>query len=286
MSMPNIVNVDQAAAWDGPQGDVWVEREESLNASLVPHTNALLAAAAVRHGDRVLDVGCGTGATTRLCARRAADGDVVGVDLSSAMLRRARERAVSEGVRNVAFEQGDAQVHPFPPERFDLVVSRFGVMFFADPVAAFANLLRATAPGGRFAAVVWQAVERNDWIALPRAALALGGDAPPIVNDVPGPMGLADADRTRGILTAAGWSDVQHDEAVLPYEYGPDVVAAVAHARNVGMVRALLDGLDAERTEQAVDALRAVMAEHATTDGVRLDSRAWIIRAARPAAGG
>lgn len=283
--MPEIVNVDQAAAWDGPQGDVWVEREETLNASLVPHTDVLLDAAEVRPADRVLDVGCGTGATTRACARRTPDGDVLGVDLSSAMLRRARERAEDDGMQNVSFEQGDAQVHPFPPERFDLVVSRFGIMFFADPVAAFANLRSATAPGGRLAAVVWQGVERNDWIALPRTALALGRDLPPIPSDAPGPMGLADADRTHRLLTDAGWSDVHLDDESVPYTFGPDVESAVEHASNVGMLRALLEGLDREHTAQAVDALRAVMAEHATGDGVRLDSRVWVIRATQHAAG-
>src|SRR5262249_10746266 len=159
----------------------------ALNASLVPHTAALLASADPRAADRVLDVGCGTGATTRACAHRATDGDVVGVDLSSAMLRRARERAVAEDLHNVTFEQGDAPVHAFAQERFDLVVSRFGVMFFGDPVAAFANLHRATVPGGRFAAVVWRSVEHNDWVALPRAALALGREVPPVASDVPGP---------------------------------------------------------------------------------------------------
>ena len=279
--MPEIANLDQAAAWDGPQGDLWVEREDALNASLVPHAEALLAVADVGRADHVLDVGCGTGAVSRACARRAPDGDVLGVDLSNAMLGRARERAMADGVPNVTFERGDAQVHAFGEARFDLVVSRFGVMFFDDPIAAFANLRRATAPGGRFAAVVWQGVERNEWIALPRAALALGGEVPPIAPDVPGPMGLADADRTRTLLTAAGWSDVQLDDVAVPYVFGPDVESAVAHARNVGMVRALLEGLDDERAEQAIDALRTVMAEHMTTDGVRLDSRAWIVRALR-----
>jgi SAM-dependent methyltransferase len=284
--MAKIANVEQAAAWDGPQGDVWVEREDTLNASLAPHTEALLAAADVRGADRVLDVGCGTGATTRACARRATDGHVMGVDLSGAMLQRARERAASERVRNVAFEQGDAQVHRFPPERFDLVLSRFGVMFFDDPVAAFANLRRATVAGGRFVAVVWQSVERNPWIALPRAALALGGEAPPIPTDRPGPMGLAHADRTRALLTAAGWSDVELDDVAAPYEFGPDVESAVAHVRNIGMVRSLLDGLDAACAERGIDALRALMAEHATDDGVRLGSRAWVIHAARRSSDG
>ncbi len=279
--MPEIVNVEQAAAWDGPQGDVWVAREDALNASLVAHTEVLLGAADVRATDRVLDVGCGTGQTTRACARRAVGGDVVGVDLSSAMLQRARERAEADGLHNVVFEQGDAQVHPFPVERFDLVMSRFGVMFFADPVTAFANLHRATAPGGRLAAVVWQPVERNDWIALPRAALALGRELPSIPTDAPGPMGLADPDRTCRILADAGWSDVHLDDVAVPYRYGADVESATTHARDVGMLRALLEGLDDRQTEQAVDALRAVMAEHDSHHGVRLDSRIWVVRAVR-----
>ena len=278
--MPEIANTEQAAAWDGPQGDVWVEREDALNAALGAHTKTLLAAAHVRKADHVLDVGCGTGEITRACARRTLDGDVVGVDLSSAMLQRARERAEVEGLRNVAFEQGDAQVY-VPNGRFDLVLSRFGVMFFADPVAAFANLHRATAPGGRIAAVVWQSGERNEWISLPRSALALGRELLPIPTDAPGPMGLADADRTRGILVAAGWSDVQLDDTAVPYVYGPDLETAVAHARGVGMLRALFDDLDAAQTDQAVDALRVVMAEHMTDDGVCFDSRAWVIRAVR-----
>jgi SAM-dependent methyltransferase len=280
-STMQIVNVEQAAAWDGPQGDIWVAREEALNAALVAHTDVLFDAADVRASDRVLDVGCGTGHTTRECARRAVDGDALGVDLSSAMLERARERAAADGLRNVTFEQGDAQVHGFPDAGFDLVLSRFGVMFFADPGAAFANLARAAASGGRFMAIVWQAVERNPWVGLPRAALALGRELPPLPPDAPGPMGLANADRTRRILADAGWSDVELDDVVVPYRFGADVDSATTHAREVGMMRAVLEGLDDDETARAIDALHAVMAEHATPAGVVLDSRVWVVRAVR-----
>jgi SAM-dependent methyltransferase len=279
--MPEIVNVEQAASWDGPSGAAWVAREQFQNAALAAHTELLMAAASVQPSDHVLDVGCGTGDTTRTCARLAADGDAHGVDLSTAMLARVRERAAAEGVTNVTFEQADAQVHPFPDARFDLVLSRFGVMFFADPVAAFGNLARAAAPGGRFVAVVWQAVERNEWIALPRAALALGRELPPIPTDAPGPLGLADPDRVRRVLTDAGWTDVQLDDVAVPYRFGPDVESATVHARDVGFFRALFDGLDDDQTSRAVDALRAVMAEHDSPDGVRLDSRTWVVRAVR-----
>src|SRR5262245_29446502 len=128
--MPEMVNVEQAAAWDGPQGDGWVAREELQNAALAAHTERLCEVAAVPSTDRVLDVGCGTGDTTRECARRAVDGHALGVDLSRAMLERARERAAEAGIANVEFAQADAQVQPFAPDAHDLVLSRFGVMFF------------------------------------------------------------------------------------------------------------------------------------------------------------
>jgi hypothetical protein len=130
-------------------------------------------------------------------------------------------------------------------------------------------------------AIVWQAVERNPWVALPRAALALGRELPPLPPDAPGPMGLADAARTRRIFGDAGWSDVELDDVAVPYRFGDDVESATEHAREVGFMRALLDGLDADETARAVDALRSVMAEHATPEGVVLDSRVWVVRAVR-----
>ena len=279
--MSEIVNVDQAAAWDGPSGDAWVAREEFQNAALAAHTDAMLAAAALQPTDHVLDVGCGTGDTTRAAARLAIDGDALGVDLSRAMLDRARERAAADGLANVTFEQADAQVHQFGDARFDVVISRFGVMFFADPVAAFANLARATAPGGRLAVVTWQSYARNEWVSVPRTALAIGRQLPPIPEDVPGPFGLADADRVRRILGDAGWSDVQLDDEQVSYDYGAEPAAAAQHASEIGVLRMLLDDLDDAQTTRARDALTTAMTEHATTEGVRLDSRIWVARAVR-----
>ncbi len=192
-----------------------------------------------------------------------------------------RERAAAEGLTNVAFEQADAQVHPFGDARFDVVVSRFGVMFFADPVAAFANLAQATAPGGRFAAVVWQPYARSEWVSVARNALAIGRDLPPIPEDVPGPFGLADGDRTRRILTDAGWSHVELDDVQVPYDYGAAPETAAQHASEIGVLRALLDGLDEEAQARAMSALTDAMREHATPAGVRLDSRIWVVRAFR-----
>ena len=279
--MPNIVNVDQAAAWDGPSGAAWVAREQFQNAALAAHTDALFAAADVQSGDHVLDVGCGTGDTTRRAARLAADGDARGVDLSTGMLARARERAAAEGLTNVTFHHADAQVETFDDARFGVVVSRFGVMFFADPVAAFANLARATRPGGRLAVVTWQPPSGNDWVELPRAALAIGRELAPLAEDEPGPFGLADPDRFRRILRDAGWSDVHLDDVRVPYDYGPEPEGAARHAAEIGVLRSLLDGLDDAQVARAMDALTDVMSEHATSEGVRLDSRIWVARAVR-----
>jgi SAM-dependent methyltransferase len=278
--MPEIVNTEQAAAWDGPSGAAWVAREEFQNAALAAHTDALFAAADVQATDHVLDVGCGTGDTTRAAARRAVDGDALGVDLSTEMLARARERAAEEGLTNVAFAQADAQVEPFLDDRFDVVISRFGVMFFADPVAAFANLRRATVPGGGLALAVWQPFAGNEWVEVPRAALALGRDLPPIPEDVPGPFGLADPDRVRRILGDAGWSAVELDDVSVPYDYGVELATAAQHASEIGVFRVLFDGLDEAQTARAMDALTATMAAHVTREGrVELDSKIWVIRA-------
>jgi SAM-dependent methyltransferase len=276
-----VANVEMAAAWDGPEGDSWVAREEHMNHSLSVHTGHLLAAAAVGSSEHVLDVGCGCGETTREFARRAADGDALGIDLSNAMLARARQRAEEEGVGNVTFQQADAQVFPFPVERFDLVTSRFGAMFFGDPVAAFTNLARATKPGGRAVLMVWQELARNEWLSAVRAALAVGRTLPETPPDIPGPFGLARPEHARAVLGAAGFSAVRIDELDAKFWFGVDAEDAFAFAKQIGPVRGLLQDLDAEQTAAALDALRATLAEHDTGDGVWFDSRAWVINAVR-----
>jgi len=279
--VPEIVNVEQAAAWDGPSGEAWVQREEVQNAALRGHSDRLLEVAHVDRADHVLDIGCGTGETTRACAHRAVDGHVVGADLSTVMLDRARERASAEGLTNIEFVRADAQVHPFPAARADVVVSRFGVMFFADPVAAFANLHRAMAGGGRLVAVVWQEFERNDWIRVPWDALALGRPLSTPASGGVGPFGLADPEQVRAVLGAAGFARVELEDLAVPYRYGYDLERAVALARDIGVLRPLLAGLDADDEARALGALRDAIAEHETDDGVVLDSRAWIVSAFR-----
>jgi SAM-dependent methyltransferase len=279
--MPEIVNEEMIAAWDGAQGDEWVAREDQMNAALSAHTERLLAAASVGRDEHVLDIGCGTGETTRACAELAVDGRALGVDLSTAMLARARQQAADANLANVDFERADAQVHPFERGWADLVVSRFGVMFFDDPVAAFVNISHSMKPGARLALVVWQELPRNEWITVPRDALAMGRDLALPVAGAPGPFGLADREQARTILERAGFGQVVFDDVGVSFSLGADADEAFDIAQGIGIVKGLLDGLEGEQLARALDALRAALAAHDTGSGVALDSRIWVISAVR-----
>jgi SAM-dependent methyltransferase len=250
------------------------------DAELQLHDEVLRRACSIRAGDRVLDIGCGSGRTTRDAARSAGEGSALGVDVSASMIERARELAKAESVHNVAFEQGDAQVHRFPEGGFDLVISRFGTMFFDDPFAAFANIAVALRPAGRLVMMVWQEHEHNEWsVAIERA---LGAEGSPD----PGPEGrepfsLADQDTVEAILGAAGFGAATFTDVHQPVYYGPDVAAALEWVGGFSSTRASLKRLDAAAAERALERLGEALAAHASERGVWLDSRAWIIEARR-----
>jgi RimJ/RimL family protein N-acetyltransferase/trans-aconitate methyltransferase len=263
--------------------DQWRSRVARVDydAELQLHDEVLRRAYHIRAGDRVLDIGCGTGRTTRDAARSAGEGSALGVDVSASMIERARELAREERLHNVAFEQGDAQVHRFPEAGFDLAISRFGTMFFDDPVAAFANIAVALRSAGRLVMMVWQEHENNEWsVAIERA---LGAEGPPV--PAPGAQeafSLADQDTVEAILGAAGFAEAAFTDVHQPVYYGPDVAAAVEWVGGFSSTRQLLTRLDAAATERALERLRAVLAAHAGERGVWLDSRAWIVEARRP----
>lgn len=238
-------------------------------AELTRYTPAMHRAWAVRPGDRILDVGCGTGETTHAAARLAGDGEAVGVDIAAAALDRAAPG------RNVTFHHGDAQTYPFPPAHFDLVISRFGTMFFDDPVAAFTNIGRALRPGGRLAMLVWQAREHNEWDVTIRAAL----DAPPAGR--PDPFSLADPVVVDDVLHAAGFTGVDLKDVHEPVYYGPDVTAALAWVQRFTCTNEALRRLDQPAAERALDRLRQLFEEHRHADGIWFDARAWMVTAAR-----
>jgi SAM-dependent methyltransferase len=244
------------------------------------HRPLFNARAAITATDAVLDVGCGNGESACDAARAATDGTVLGVDLSAAMVRRARERAAAAGLTNVTFEQGDAQVYPFRPQGFDVVISRAGAMFFGDRAVAFANLARALRPGGRLVLLVWQALHRNDWITAIGNSLA--GDIPAPPPDAPGPFALADPELVTPTLTGAGFAGVEFEPVDVPVHLGADADDATAFAAGTGMGRGLLGRLGESERQRALARLRAAMAEHATPSGVRIGSSAWLITARVP----
>jgi SAM-dependent methyltransferase len=201
-------NRDQLRAWDGDEGAYWTEHADYFDRAVAAYHERLLTDAAIDDTDRVLDIGCGTGQTTRDAARAAASGSALGVDLSARMLDHARRRAADEGVANASFEQVDAQIHPFPPESFDIAISRTGAMFFGDLNAAFTNIGRSLVPGGRLAIIAWQPPAANEWIRQISGALAAVRDMPAPPAEAPGPFALSDPDRVRTILTRSGFRDI------------------------------------------------------------------------------
>jgi SAM-dependent methyltransferase len=250
----------------------------SYDAELRRHNEVLRRACGVRPHDHVLDIGCGAGQTTRQAARAAPAGGALGVDVSAPAIEQARELARAAGLDNVTFEHADAQDHRFPQERFDLAISRFGTMFFDDPVAAFANIGRALRPAGRLAIMVWQAGERNEWDVAIRRSLA-GPEGP--VAAGPDPFSLADPPTVKQILGAAGFTDIAFTEVDEPVYYGPDVTAALDWVRGFTCTSEVLTRLGPTAEARALRRLREALSAHLSDDGVWFDSRAWIITAHR-----
>jgi len=272
-------NRDQLGAWDGEEGAYWAAHADYFDRAMAGYGARFMEAAAIGAGERVLDIGCGTGQTTRDAARAAAAGSALGVDLSAAMLQVATRRAAEERVANARFAQTDAQIHPFEPAGFDVAISRTGAMFFADLGAAFANIARAVRPGGRLVLLTWQPLVGNEWIRDLSGALAAGRDLPMPPADAPGPFSLADPDRVQALLTGAGFTGVELEAAAAGMWFGAD--ADDAHRFVLGLMGWMLQGLDSDGHTRALAGLRESTASHQTAEGVIYGSAAWIIRAAR-----
>lgn len=270
-------------AWDGDEGAYWAANADRFERGGTPYRARLLDAAAPAPGERVLEIGCGAGRLARECARAVGPGGrVVGADLSAAMLTVARARATDEGLDNVDFVQADAQVHDFGRgEPFDAVISQFGVMFFADPVAAFANIARAVRPGGRLLVMVWQDLAHNDWALTMRTVLGAGRQLPEPPPGGPGPFSWADPETAERVLDAGGWHDRTIEAVAGDFNVGPDVDEAFAFIRGMGITTSLLADLDEPTKERTLGELRAVLAEHVTPAGVVFASAAWLVSARR-----
>lgn len=248
------------------------------DAELRLYHEVLHSACGVRAQDHVLDIGCGHGLTTRDAARQAVVGSALGVDQSASAVERARRLARAQGLRNIAFECADAQTYPFPDGRFDLAISRCGVMFFRDPVAAFANIGRALRSDGRLVMMIWQAREHNEWAMAIADALAASAPADPGAAD---PFSLGDPRTVTATLRAAGFVDVTFTDVRRPVYYGPDIDAALAWVRGFTDVAQALDGMEPPAAEQAVGRLRDMLAGHLSAESVWLGSSAWIVAARR-----
>jgi SAM-dependent methyltransferase len=276
-----IANVDMARAWDGPDGDDWTDHADRYEASGRWIWARFEQDVPIGPADDVLDVGCGTGKSTLAAARRAQEGAVLGVDLSSRMLERARARAAAERVTNVTFLQADAQVEPFTPASRDLLISSYGAMFFADPVAAFSNLATALRRGGRLAFLTWRRFEENEWLSAIRRIAAQDRELPNPPVGVPGPFGLADRDEVVAILDAAGYRDVEIAPRDEPIYLGADADGAWEFVRVMGIVTGLTAELDDASRADVFAQLRALVDEHAGPDGVALGAASWLVTAAR-----
>jgi SAM-dependent methyltransferase len=272
-------NAEAAKGWNGPTGDFWTDHADLFDAGVARYLEPFLAAAAIGPDAHVLDVGCGVGQTTREAARRASAGSATGVDLSARMLDLARRRAEQEGLTNVEFLQADAQVADLGEARYDRVLSRSGVMFFGDPVAAFTNLARALRPGGRMVLLVWQPPAENVWFGEFRDAVAVGRELPALPADGPHPFSMSDPERVRTLLTTAGLREPEIVGVREPMFFGPD--AATAEMMVLGIVGGFLDDLDDAGKAAGVAAVRATVRAHLGPDGVTYPAAMWLVTAER-----
>jgi SAM-dependent methyltransferase len=282
--MTATANLSAFETWNGDSGRRWVATADQHDAILAPAADALLAAARLSEGDRVLDIGCGCGATTLMAAGSIGDaGSVVGVDISGPMLDLARQRAAEAGISNAAFVHADAQTHAFEMGSVDLVISRFGTMFFANPDAAFANIATALRPAGRLCLATWQPLVANEWLIAPGAVLLNHTDLPADAPDEPGMFAQSEPDRVTATLHAAGFTNIDLAATALTFTLGQTIDEAVDFLAASGPGRALLETIaDGPTRDAAVADVRDLLVTYQDASGVRLGGAIWIITATRP----
>jgi SAM-dependent methyltransferase len=269
--------------WNGEDTAAWTAHPDRYDVMLAPFGDAVLEAAAPSPGEQVLDVGCGAGTLSLAAARAVGDtGAVAGADISRPLLALANQRVAEADVTTITFLEADVQTAPLTPATYDLIISRFGVMFFDDPIAAFRNLRNATRAGGRLVFACWRSLPENEWALVPVLAILphLGApDAP--APDAPGPFAFGDADRIVDILTAAGWADVHTDELRTAINVGGAGTAddAVTFYREDAFGKVLFGRGEDNARSAAVEALRTALGDHVTDKGVRLGAAAWIVTA-------
>ncbi|MES2256149.1 MAG: class I SAM-dependent methyltransferase [Pseudomonadota bacterium] len=272
-------NKAQIDYWNGPTGQKWAKHNSETDRNLSAAADAALKLANALPGERVLDIGCGAGVTSFLLAERVGpEGHVTGVDVSQPMLALARSRTSAP---NIDFIEADAALHPFAPE-YDLIFSRFGVMFFVDPAAAFSNIRKGAAKDGRLAFVCWRVVEDNEWVSLPYAAARpVLPEQKPVHPHAPGPFAFADADRLRGILSTAGFSGIGIEKFDGMMELGASPQEASFQVTQLmgPTARALRDVDDATRAKAQEAVAQALAKVQTGTDDIRLGMACWLVSA-------
>jgi ubiquinone/menaquinone biosynthesis C-methylase UbiE len=281
---PHERNADQSAYWNGSGGQHWTDRQEIQDAVLAPVSRALIAHAAIAQGESIIDIGCGCGGTTlAIAAQIGPSGHALGLDISSPMLARAQERTPPGAP--VRWVVADATVYPFEPGRADLLFSRFGVMFFADPALSFANMRKALRPGGRLAFACWREPRQNPWLILPlQAAYQHAPRLPELGPEDPGAFSFASEDRVKSVLSKAGFSSIamQPVDLMLDIAVGRGLDTAVEGALAIGPASRALEGQPTEVRSAAVGAVRSALATHQKGESVALGAAIWIVTADNP----
>ena len=272
-------NRDQAARWGRDGGNIWVEMQPILDDLLSPFERILTDAGDPGKGGRVLDIGCGAGATTLAMARRVGPrGACVGLDISGPLIAAARARADAEGIPNATFIEGDAQVHPLERGGFDAMISRFGVMFFDDPVSAFANIHRAARPGAKVAFVAWRSPAENEFMTVAaRAAAHLLPPMPTPEPDAPGQFAFADKSRVTSILVSSGWSSVDLQAVDVPCRMHEATL--MTYATRLGPVGIALKDADTATVEKVAAVLRPAFAPYVNSGFARFTAACWLATA-------